>query len=99
MPRPTSSRRLARYGVYGDKQPEPSIREFRVALEKNPKHVDAHNNLAEVLRRNGRYDEALVECRAALAVVELPEGHRTMANILAAKNEYPTGRWSNFRPR
>ena len=62
--------------------------EFRVAIEKNPKHVLAHNNLAEVLRLNRRYDEALVECRTALELnPELPEGHRTMANILLAKND------------
>ena len=48
----------------------------------------AHNNLAEVLRVNRRYDEALGECRTALELnPELPEGHRTMARILLDKND------------
>ena len=39
--------------------PKQSIREFQIVIEKNPKHELAHNNLAEVLRLNRRYDEAL----------------------------------------
>ncbi len=67
---------------------EASIREFQVTIEKNPNHVLAHNNLAEVLRVNRRYDEALGECRTALELnPELPEGHRTMARILLDKND------------
>ena len=81
-------RGVALFGVYGVKQSEQSMREFRIAIEKNPKKEQAHNNLAEVLRLNQRYDEAMVECLTALELnPELPEGHHTMANILLAKND------------
>ena len=74
--------------LFSLKQPDQSIREFRIAIAKNPKNELAHNNLAEVLRLNRREDEALEECRTALELKpELPEGHRTMANILLAKHD------------
>ena len=50
--------------------------------------MQAHNNLAEVLRAQGRYAEALLECRAAMAInPEFPEAHRTMGSLLLANND------------
>ena len=46
-------------------RPEESIREFYVTIEKDPKHVLAHNNLAEVLQKRRKYDEAMVQCHIA----------------------------------
>ena len=64
------------------------MREFRWVIEKNPKHVQAHNNLAEVLRNQGKYPEALVECRAAMEInPEFPDAHRTMGSLLLANND------------
>ena len=77
---------LKAVALFGLKRREESIREFRIAIAKNPKDIQAHNNLAEVLRTSGSYDDALAECRAAMEInPETPEGHRIMANILLAK--------------
>src|SRR5208282_4345603 len=70
---------LRAIALFGVNRREESIREFRIAIEKKPGMELAHNNLAEVLRRNKQYDEALAECRTALELnPEMPEGHRTM---------------------
>ena len=58
-PDDASSHFIKAVALYRLKRPEESIHEFRITIEKNPKHVLAHNNLAEVLRIKGSYDEAL----------------------------------------
>jgi len=79
---------LKAVALYGMNLPEQSIREFQFVIGKNKKHEQAHNNLAEVLRLNRRYDEAMPECRAALDLnPEFPEAHHTMANLLWVKND------------
>ena len=38
------------------------------ALEVNPEHIGAHNNLGIIFRKLGRFDEAISSCRKALSI-------------------------------
>ena len=86
--------------LFSLKQPEQSIHEFQIAIEKTRSTCWPTTTWRKSCGRNGSYDEALAECRAALDLnPDLPEGHRTLANILLATNDHRTGRWSIFGRR
>jgi len=58
-----------------------AIDTFRKVLELAPKHTLARYNLALVLRRADRLQEALAELERALAIEPRPEAHYTMGVI------------------
>ena len=47
---------------------ENASRQFRLALELNPDHADAHANLGSALAQQGAYDEALRQFDEALRI-------------------------------
>jgi tetratricopeptide (TPR) repeat protein len=62
---------------------------WRDTLDRNPGAWIAHNNLGEILVAQGKIDEALVHCRAALRLKpDLPEAHGNLANALFHKKEF-----------
>jgi tetratricopeptide (TPR) repeat protein len=62
---------------------------WRQTLDRNPAAWIAHNNLGEILVAQGKIDEALAHCRAALRLKpDLPEAHGNLANALYHKKEY-----------
>lgn len=62
---------------------EEAERFFRLALEREPKNLDAINNLAAVLSRSKRYEEALRLFHQALAMVESDHHTETLHYNLA----------------
>jgi len=88
---------LKAIALYGLKQVDKSIDEFRLSLRLNPKNADAHSDLAEVLRENKQYGEAHDECMAALTLKpEFPEAHRIFGNVLLAQGDI-AGAGKHFR--
>jgi eukaryotic-like serine/threonine-protein kinase len=64
-------------------------REFRRALELNPRNAGIHNGLAELLNATERFDEALKECQAAQ---ELDDStYFSMAGYLYFTRQYDRG--------
>ncbi len=67
-----------------------AAREFRQALEINPKNVEAYVALADSLVQQGEFDEATTHLRRA---IELEPGngrtHEEMGNVLAQQRKLP----------
>lgn len=70
---------------------------YRIALEQNPDFIQARLNLANCLERLGRDDEALEQCRAALASknINQPDNRsllvhtlNNLGRLLETKNKY-----------
>ena len=60
-------------------KPQEAEASFRGAIVANPKNVDAYNQLAILLREQGRFDAAETQYRAALAVwPDHPDSHRNL---------------------
>jgi len=71
-------------GIYKDQETL-----WRDTLERNPAAWIAHSNLGEILVAQGKIDEALAHCRAALRLKpDLPEAHGNLANALYHKKEF-----------
>jgi tetratricopeptide (TPR) repeat protein len=102
---------LRAVALYGARQPDASIAEFRVAIDQcgraitaNPKSVslkadlaDSHSDLAMVLKDQKQLDEARKECLAALELKpESVEAHRTLGEILFIQGD-PNAAAQEFR--
>ena len=95
---------LRAVALYGTRQVNASIQEFRIAIAKNPKTentradlADSHADLAVILKEQKQFDEAKKECVAALEIKpESPEAHRTLGEILLAQAD-PAAAEEKFR--
>lgn len=68
---------------------ENAERLFRHALSVTVNNDIAHNNLAAALARQGRFDEALEQCRAALAIrPAYPEALFNAGTAMAGRDRY-----------
>jgi Flp pilus assembly protein TadD len=60
-------------------------------LKYRPEYPEAHNNLATVLRRMGRVDEAREHYRLALQYrPDYPQARRNLAALLESQDAPPT---------
>jgi Tfp pilus assembly protein PilF len=73
---------LARGLVYefGYSKDEDSARDYRRAIELRPDYSEAHNDLGQLLARQGRYDEAIREFDAALQNMYYGEAYVARCN-------------------
>jgi tetratricopeptide (TPR) repeat protein len=64
---------------------------FRAALERAPRHADAHSNLGRALHAQGRFDEAVASYRQALAltpdVADIHNNHAVSLKVLGRLDE------------
>ena len=61
---------------------------LRRSIALHPTNADAHSNLGNILRENGRIDEAVAACREAIAINPgLPEAHTNLGNALKDRRE------------
>jgi tetratricopeptide (TPR) repeat protein len=61
-----------------------AVRAYEKALELNPDNAKAHNNLGNVLRRQGKPDEALTHFSRAVAIdPDYADGHNNLGLMLA----------------
>ena len=85
---PTDPERYFTLGLAQSEQDyEAAIRTFRKALELAPKHTLARYNLALVLRRADRLDEALHELQQSIATEPRAEAYYTMGVIYWHRGE------------
>jgi len=62
---------------------------WRATIASNPRAWIAHNNLGEILVAQGKIDEAMVHCEAALDLKpDLPEALGNLANCLFRKGKF-----------
>jgi tetratricopeptide (TPR) repeat protein len=62
-----------------------AVKQFRLAIDIEPKHANAHNNLATALYSEGRYDEAASEFAVAIDIEpSLANGRYNYATALSA---------------
>ena len=95
---------LRAVSLYGARQVDASIQEFRIAIAKNPRTentradlADSHADLAIVLKDRKQFDEAQKECLAALDLKpESVEALRTLGEILLAQGD-PMAAAEKFR--
>jgi len=72
---------------------------FRKALEIDPKHLKAHNYLADVLLAQGRVDEATAVCHEWIRLIELqPQSTRDSQELatrlqMLGYTQYRAGAW------
>jgi len=60
-----------------------AMAKYRLALEKDPKFLQAHFNLAIALQKAGKKDEALAELQRARALAEDPEQQKSIDEAIA----------------
>ena len=66
-----------------------ALKQLQVALEINPRNVEARNNLGNAFLRRGQLDEAIAQYRKALEInPSYPEVHYNFANALVRKGEF-----------
>ncbi len=65
---------------FGFGKPADAEKDYRRALALRPDYPEAHNNLGQLLARNGRPEEALKEFDAALADMMYREPYRARCN-------------------
>lgn len=71
-----------------NRMPE-AVHALTEAIRLNPGHVDARNNLGTALRAMGRFDEAAVEFRQAIAIrPDYRLAHVNLAELLFAECRY-----------
>jgi tetratricopeptide (TPR) repeat protein len=95
---------LRAVALYGSRQVDAAIQEFRVAIAKNPNTentradlADSHTDLAVVLKEQKQFDEAKKECLAGLALKpESPDALRTLGEIFLSQGD-PAGAEKQFR--
>ena len=65
-----------------------AIAEDRAAIDLDPKHVNAHNNLGWALNEKGRYDEAIPILRKAIDLdPKHVNAHRNLGDALDGKGQ------------
>jgi len=70
------------------KKYQPAVREFRQALQLDPRNVAALGCLGRVYMELGKWSLAEKAIRARLALKESPQHYIFLANILLTKNQY-----------
>ncbi|MDX2270363.1 MAG: tetratricopeptide repeat protein [Cyanobacteriota bacterium] len=85
--------------LYQQQQWDQAAQKFRLALQSNPSHPNAHNNLGSILAQTGYLEEALHEFELELSlnllngdrrgesIINLAQTHHNLANVLLAKGD------------
>jgi tetratricopeptide (TPR) repeat protein len=95
---------LRAVALYGSHQVDAAIKEFHVAIAKNPGTentradlADAHLDLAMVLKEQKRFDETRKECLAALEIKpDSADANRTLGEVFLAQGD-PVAAEEQFR--
>jgi len=84
-----------------ERDPVAAEHEYREALRIKPDHYTAQSNLAEALRRQNRIEEAMVECRKAIYIIqtEMQNQGVAVAPRFLATDYYLLGRLHEARGR
>ncbi len=61
------------------KKSDKAIEEFRAAVQLNPKHIDAHLNLASLYKQTGKIDLAIEEFKT---ILERSPNHKEATHLL-----------------
>jgi tetratricopeptide (TPR) repeat protein len=87
--RPTDADRLFTVGLAQSEQDvEAAMRTLREVIARRPDHALAHYNLALLLKRVDRDDEAIVAARRATAIDARPEAHLALGSLHLQQGDF-----------
>jgi tetratricopeptide (TPR) repeat protein len=87
--RPADAERLFTLGLAQSEQDvDAAMRTLRLVIDKKPDHALAHYNLALLLKRVDRVDEAITSARRAASIDGRPEAHLALGSLYFQRADF-----------